>query len=195
MTDTEKRLAARQFAADWRDRGDEKQQTQAFWLSLLRNVCGVAEPEKAIDFEVPVKLDHTSFIDGLIRGTRVFIEQKSADVDLHKGAVQSDGSFLTPFQQARRYAGYLPHDQNPRWIVVCNFRTFEIHDMNRPNDEPEVVALADLERECHRLGFLTDAGDESIKKEMEISLQAGEIVGVLYDTLLKQYYNISPPPA
>ena len=193
MTDTEKKAAARQFAADWQGRGDEKQETQSFWLALLRNVYGVADPEKFIDFEVRVKLDHTSFIDGLIRETRVLIEQKGKDIDLHKGATQSDGSFLNPFQQARRYAGYLPHDQNPRWIVVCNFQTFEIHDMNRPNDEPEIVALADLEKEYHRLQFLVDTGDENIKKEMEISLQAGEIVGVLYDALLKQYKDPTDP--
>ena len=191
MTDTEIKVAAKRFAADWQGRGDEKQETQSFWLALLRNVFGIAEPEKYIDFEVPVKLDHTSFIDGLIRETRVLIEQKGKDIDLHKGATQSDGSFLNPFQQARRYAGYLPHDQNPRWIVVCNFQTFEIHDMNRPNDEPEVVALADLEKEYHRLKFLVDTGDENIKKEMAISLKAGEIVGVLYDALLKQYNDPS----
>ena len=194
MTDREKRTAARQFAADWQDRGDEKQETQAFWLTLLQKVFGVAEPEKYIDFEVPVKLDHTSFIDGLIRDARVLIEQKGRDVGLRKGAKQSDGVSLTPFQQARRYAGYLPHDLNPRWIVVCNFQTFEIHDMNRPNDEPEVVALADLEKEYPRLQFLVDTKDESIKKEMEVSLKAGEIVGVLYDALLKQYNSITPPP-
>ena len=100
---------------------------------------------------------------------------------------------LTPYQQARRYAGYLPHDRNPRWIVVCNFREFHVHDMNRPNDEPEVVALADLEKEYHRLNFLVDTGDENIKKEMEISLQAGEIVGTLYDALLKQYKDPESP--
>ena len=193
MTETEQRLAARQFAAAWAGKGDEKQETQSFWMSLLRNVYGVAEPEKIIDFEVPVKLDHTSFIDGLIRDTRVLIEQKGADVDLHKPGRQSDGSLLTPFQQARRYAGYLPHDQNPRWIVVSNFVSFEIHDMNRPNDEPEVVALAELEREYHRLQFLVDTGDENIKKEMEVSLKAGEIVGVLYDALLRQYKDPAAP--
>ncbi len=194
MSDQERRAAARQFSADWQGRGDEKQETQSFWLALLQKVYGVAEPEKYIDFEVPVKLDHTSFIDGFIRDTRVLIEQKGRDVDLHKGASQSDGSFLTPFQQARRYAGYLPHDRNPRWIVVCNFRTFEIHDMNRPNDEPEVLRLADLEKEYPRLQFLVDTKDEHIQKEMEVSLKAGEIVGVLYDALLKQYNNSTPPP-
>ena len=193
MTDTERRLAARQFARDWAGRGDEKQETQAFWLALLQKVCGVAEPEKYVCFELPVKLSHTSFIDAYIDETRVLIEQKGQDIDLAKGQKQSDGSVLTPYQQARRYAGYLPHNRNPRWIVVCNFQEFHIYDMNRPNDPPERVALADLEKEYSRLRFLTDTGSEQIKREMEISLQAGELVGVLYDALLKQYRDPEAP--
>ena len=187
MTDMEKRAAAKAFAADWKGRGDEKQETQSFWMALLQKVFGVAEPDKYIEFEVRVKLSHTSFIDGLIKSTRVLIEQKGQDIDLRKGYKQSDGSMLTPYQQARRYAGYLPHDQNPRWIIVCNFQEFHIHDMNRPNDAPEVVLLADLEKEYHRLNFLVDMGDENIKREMEISMQAGELVGKLYDAFVKQY--------
>ena len=195
MTDAQRRAAAKQFAADWRGRGDEKQETQAFWLALLQRVYGVEGAEKYISFELPVKLDHTSFIDGYIAETRVLIEQKGQDIDLRKGYRQSDGSMLTPYQQARRYAGYLSHDQNPRWIVVCNFQEFQIHDMNRPNEEPEVLRLEDLEGEAHRLQFLVDTGSEHIKKEMEISLQAGELVGMLYDALLKQYRDPSDPEA
>ena len=187
MTDVEQRLAARQFIQDWIGHGDEKQETQRFWISLLQNVFGVEQATNAIEFEVRVKLDHTSFIDGYIKDTRVLIEQKGADIDLRKGYKQSDGSVLTPFQQARRYAGYLPHDKNPRWIVVCNFKEFHIHDMNRPNDTPEIIRLEDLEKEYPRLQFLVDKGNERIQKEMEISLLAGDLVGKMYDALLKQY--------
>ena len=193
MTDIQQRAAAKKFIEYWKDKGDEKQDTQSFWIDLLRNVYGVEDAEKAIDFEYPVKLDHISFIDGYIKDTRILIEQKSAGINLRQGFRQSDGSVLTPYRQARRYAGYLPHNMNPRWIVVCNFQKFEIHDMNRPNDEPEVVALADLEKEYRRLNFLVDTGDENIKKEMEISLQAGEIVGTLYDALLKKYKDPQSP--
>ena len=187
MTDALQKTAAKQFVKDWTGHGDEKQETQRFWMALLQKVYGVAEPDKAIEFEVRVKLDHTSFIDGYIKDTHVLIEQKGMDIDLRKGYKQSDGSMLTPFQQARRYAGYLPHNMNPRWIVVCNFKEFHIHDMNRPNDTPEVIKLEELETEYSRLQFLVDTGNERIKKEMQISLQAGELVGKLYDALLKQY--------
>lgn len=187
MTDVQQRASAKEFAAYWKNRGDEKQETQRFWIDLLRNVYGVPNPEQSIEFEVPVKLSHTSFIDGYLADTRVLIEQKGADIDLKKGYKQSDGQMLTPYQQARRYAGYLPFNKTPRWIVVCNFQTFEIHDMNFPNGEPEVLMLADLEKDYSRLQFLVDTGSKTIKKEMEVSLQAGELVGVLYDALLKQY--------
>lgn len=187
MADAQQKAAAKQFVKDWTGHGDEKQETQRFWMALLQKVYGVAEPDKAIEFEVRVKLDHTSFIDGYIKDTHVLIEQKGMDIDLKKGYKQSDGSMLTPFQQARRYAGYLPHNMNPRWIVVCNFKEFHIHDMNRPNDTPEIIKLEELETEYHRLQFLVDTGNERIQKEMQISLQAGDLVGKLYDALLKQY--------
>ena len=193
MTDAQQRAAARQFVKDWTGHGDEKQETQRFWIALLQNVFGVEQATNAIEFEVPVKLGHTSFIDGYLKDTNVLIEQKGADIDLRKGYKQSDGSILTPFQQARRYAGYLPHNRNPRWIVVCNFKEFHIHDMNRPNDTPEVIALSELEKEYHRLQFLVDTGNARIQKEMQISLQAGELVGKLYDSLLGQYKNPSNP--
>ena len=194
MTDTEHRLAAKQFAADWQGRGDEKQETQTFWLALLQKVYGVTEPDKFISFEKTVNVDNvktgksnTKFIDGYIGATRVLIEQKGAKNDLNKGELQSDGSLLSPYQQARRYGGYLPVNQQPRWIVVCNFKEFRIHDMNHPNDTPEILLLSDLEKEYARLNFLVNTGDENIRKEMEISLQAGELVGDPYVALLKPY--------
>ena len=186
----QQRQAIKQFIADWTGRGDEKQDAQNFWRQFLQKVFGVEDPEKAISFEYKVKNDQTNttiFIDAYIHDTHVLIEQKSFGVNLKKGYQQSDGSFLSPFQQARRYAGLLPHNMNPRWIVVCNFQEFHIHNMNQPNAEPEIVKLADLEKEYTRLEFLVDVGNENLKKEMEISIKAGEIVGVLYDALYKQY--------
>ena len=199
MTDIERRSAVAKFAADWKGRGDEKQETQRFWIDLLQNVYGVEQPTETIEFEKRVDVVNndgtttTKYIDGYIPATRTLIEQKGMKIDLKKGERQSDGAMLTPFQQGRRYGGFLPNPEQPRWIIVCNFQTFEIHDMNRPNDEPETLALVDLEKEYHRLDFLVDTGKEHIKKEMKISLQAGELVGVLYDALLKQYKDPSDP--
>ena len=75
MTDIDRKKAAKAFSEYWKDRGDEKSDSQSFWLALVRDVLGVREPEKFILFEERVKLDHTSFIDGHIPSTHVLIEQ------------------------------------------------------------------------------------------------------------------------
>ena len=187
MKDTERRTAAKAFSEYWKDRGYEKGESQPFWLSLLREVLGVESPEKFITFEEQVRLDHTSFIDGYISATHVLIEQKGRGKDLRKAIRQSDGSLLTPFQQAQRYSAVLPYSQRPRWIITCNFEEFLVYDMEKPNGEPEQIFVKDLAKEYYRLMFIVDTGDENLKREMEVSIQAGNLVGVLYDEILKQY--------
>ena len=102
MTDAQQKKAAKEFANYWKDKGYEKGESQKFWLSLLQEILGVDQPEKFINFEDQVHLDHTSFIYGYIKSTHVMIEQKSIDKDLRKPIRQSDGQLLTPFQQAKR---------------------------------------------------------------------------------------------
>lgn len=189
MTAAQQQQAAKKFAAYWKDKGYEKGESQSFWLSLLRDVYGVQQPEQFITFEEQVHLDHTSFIDGAIPSTKVLIEQKGLGKDLNKPIKQSDGTMLTPFQQAKRYITELPLSQHPRWVVTCNFAQFYVYDMERPGGEPEIIALANLEKEYYRLQFLADTGSEHLKREMEVSIAAGEIVGLLYDALYKQYAN------
>lgn len=187
--DTEMRAAAKRFADFWRGRGYEKGESQIFWIMLLRDVYGVEHPEEYLTFEEQVKLDHTSFIDVMIKPTHVMIEQKSLDKDLRAPIRQSDGTLLSPFQQAKRYSSELPYSERPRWILTCNFGEFLVYDMEKPNGEPESILLSDLPKEYYRLGFLVDSGSEHIKKETEVSLQAGELIGKLYDEILKQYKN------
>ena len=189
MKDTERRAAAKAFAEYWKDRGYEKGESQPFWLSLLRDVLGVESPEKFITFEEQVRLDHTSFIDGFIPSTHVLIEQKGRGKDLRKPIRQSDGTLLTPFQQAQRYSSVLPYSQRPRWIITCNFDEFLVYDMEKPNGEPEQIFVKDLAKECYRLMFLVDTGDDNVRREMEVSIQAGNLVGVMYDAILKQYHD------
>lgn len=184
-------VKAKAFSEYWSGKGYEKGESQPFWLSLLRDVYEVEHPEQFISFEDQVHLDHTSFIDGNIPSTHVLIEQKGLGKDLRKPIKQSDGSLLTPFQQAQRYSAVLPYSQRPRWIVTCNFEEFLVYDMEKPNGEPEQILLKDLEKEYYRLQFLVDTGDENIKREMEVSIQAGNLVGIMYDEILKQYLDPS----
>lgn len=193
MKDNILQQAARRFADEWVGRGYEKGESQPFWLSLLRDVLGVEHPETVISFEDKVHLDHTSFIDGYIRPTHVLIEQKALGKDLRKPIRQSDGSMLTPFQQAKRYSAELPYNERPRWIVTCNFASFLVYDMENPSGEPEEIRLEDIPTELYRLRFLVDPADAHVHKETEVSLKAGEIVGRLYDAILRQYHDPDAP--
>ena len=176
------------FVRQWTGRGYEKGETHTFWLSFLRDVFGIAEPEKYIYFEVPVKLKHTSFIDAFLPDTKVIIEQKSLSENLSQEKSQSDGSTLTPYEQAQRYGSSLPYSMRPRWIVVCNFAEFLIYDMETLVT-PTKILLTELPDKFHAFDFLIDETKNKLRVELELSLKAGEIVGKLYDALHSQYIN------
>ena len=189
----EQQKQAKAFIERWKDRGNERQDTQSFWLDLLQSVYGIENPSEYIKFEDTVMMDHTSFMDGYIDTTKVLIEQKGANKDLSKAIKQSDGSFLTPFQQAKRYSANLPYSKQPRWIITCNFKEFYVYDMEKPHGEPTVIRLEDLEKEAYRLEFIVGTSNEHLEREMAISMEAGEIVREIYSGLLKQYKNPENP--
>ena len=192
MTEKQQRNAAREFASQWAGRGYEKGESQKFWMQLLSEVYGVEHVASFIEFEDQVMLDSTSFIDGYIPSTKVLIEQKSQGKDLRKAIKQSDGSLLTPFQQAKRYVLGLPLSRHPRWVVVSNFTEFLVYDMEQPNGEPEQILLENLEKEYYRLQFLVNVKSEHISREEEVSMKAGEIIGAIYDAMLVQYGDRDP---
>ena len=192
-TDKQMAASAAEFAERWKGRGNERGESQPFWIDLLTNVFGIATPSNGfIIFEDHHKVDASNYIDGRIPSTRVLIEQKSKDKDLRAPIRQSDGSLLNPFQQARRYVVGLPVSEHPRWIVTCNFSEFLVYDMEQPNGEPEQILLENLGKEYYRLQFLVDAKNEHLSKEMEVSMKAGDIVGKIYEALLEQYGDNSP---
>ena len=187
INDKKRQSAAVAFAEKWQGRGYEKGDTQKFWLELLQNVFGVEDSFSFAVFEDKVMVESTNFMDVYLPSTRVLIEQKSIDKDLGAPIRQSDGAMLNPFQQARKYIVGLPLSLHPRWVVTCNFREFWVYDMEQPNGEAQKIQLANLAKEYYRLQFLVDQKSEHITKEMQVSMQAGEIVGRIYEALLKQY--------
>lgn len=135
----------------------------------------------------------TSYIDGYIETTNVLIEQKGQHRDLNKGIRQSDGSYLTPFQQAQRYSSTLPYSKRPRWIITSNFKEFHIYDMEKLNSDPSIVKLEDLEKDYYRMEILVDKTNTQIEKETQVSIQAGELIGEIYDVLIQQYKDPEDP--
>ncbi len=192
MTRSEQVKAAKKFRDNWSGHGYEKGESQKFWIDLLTSVFGVDDIANFIFFEGQVK-DRiqnkiiTNFIDAYIPSTHVMIEQKSSGKDLREPVRQSDGTLLTPFHQAKKYVSDLPRSQHPKWIVTCNFNEFLVYDMENPNEEPVQVLLENLDKDIYLLNFLVDSKSEKIRREEEISLKAGELVGKLYDALHNEY--------
>ena len=185
--------AAADFAARWEGKGYERGESQLFWADLLTNVYGVENLPGFLRYEEQVAsmVDSTNFIDVHIPSTKVLIEQKSINIDLRKPVKRGDG-YITPFLQAKLYIVNMRQSEHPKWVVTCNFKSFLVYDMDQPNSEPEEILLKDLATEYYRLKFLVDVQSEHISKEMEVSMQAGDIVGKIYEALLKQYDDNSP---
>ena len=112
---------------------------------FLRDLFNIAEPEKYVEFEVTVKLQHTNFIDVFFPDTKVIIEQKSLDKDLEK---------VSAYQQAQNYISGLPLSLHPRWIIISNFAEFLIYDMESLG-EPIKILLSELPEKFHAFSFLS----------------------------------------
>ena len=188
-------VAARRFVETWKGRGYEKGETQSFWYQLLHDIFGIEVPANFIQFELPVHINHTKFIDAYIPSTKVLIEQKELKKDLDVAGKQSDGEKSTPFEQADRYASGLKWSQYPRWIVTCNFRTFRVYDKEQPQAEPLVISLDNLENEYYLLKFLVDDTTHTLTREKQISKEAGELIAELYGLLRNQYVDPNTPHA
>ena len=189
MASNSQKQSARKFVEYWlfNRPGSERSGCQQYWNMLLGEVLGMGDMANSIRYEVPVALsDSTKYLDAWIPSTRVLIEQKSRGIKLD--AIQSGHDDMTPFEQAKFYDDHRPFDEKARWIITCNFDEIWVYDQAQPLNPPEKILLVNLPKEIHRLSFLVN---DEVKKmdhrELEISVQAGKIVGTLYDALLKRY--------
>ena len=193
MTDAQQREAARQFFYKWNGKGREDEDARSFWIDLLENIMGVEHVTDRVDFEKKVvgPDGNTKRIDVYIPETRVIIEQKSLKIALD--APQAGHGGMTPYEQAKMYDNGLPFEEKARWIVTSNFGEIWIYDMNQRRPEPVKLTLADLQSKYHMLDFLVNRQAKKVTEEMQLSLQAGELVGKIYDAFLKQYKRPDDP--
>ncbi|WP_155873702.1 DNA methyltransferase [Corynebacterium rouxii] len=185
---SEKKLAAKLFAEKWENRGNEKSDTHSFWLELLRDVVGMEDVTTNVRFES--RTSQRGYIDVVIQDAKTFIEQKSIDVSLDKADIRQ-GRVVTAFRQALNYANTMPNKLRPDYIITCNFAEFRIHDLNKVNAETDYISftLAELPDQIHLLDFLIDPQKSRAVREEKVSMDAGTLVGKLYDALRDQYLD------
>ena len=165
----EVRARAAAFAEDWKDAAYEKGETQSFYNALF-DVFGVRRRNVARYEAHVAKLDNRSgFIDLFWPGV-LLVEHKSAGRDLNAAYVQ-----------AGEYFDALPQRERPRYILVSDFRTFELHDL----DEREVVAfpLSDLPAHVEAFGFILGVQRRTFRDQDPANIEAAELVGRLHDAL------------
>lgn len=194
ITDTERREGARQFYNKWNGHGKEDEDDRSYWIDILERIMGVENVTDHIEFQKKVIVDgNTKKIDAYIPETKVLIEQKSLGIALDKKGHQSGGIMLTPYEQAKRYNDNLPYDEKARWIVTSNFAEIWIYDMNTSVPTPVKISIMELQTKYSMLDFLINQEKKKVNLEMEVSLRAGDLVGVMYDAFLKQYSNPDDP--
>lgn len=181
----DRKKTAAEFASRWEGRGYEKGETASFWTDFLVNVMGMEHPGDECRFEQRVR--GGGFIDVWLPEQGVLIEQKSSGVNLDRPEVRQ-GREVTPYQQALAYAQQMPLNQQPRWIVVCNFETFRIHDRDKADPEHDYVEvpLARLADDIALFSFFSGKSARSVR-EKQASITAGELIGKLHAALSAQY--------
>lgn len=186
MTDAQQREAARQFYYKWNGKGKEDEDARSYWIDVLINIFGMENVTDRVQFEKKVAGDKSmKRIDVYIPETHVLIEQKSLGIALDK--TQPGHENKTPYEQAKEYDNLLPYDEKARWIITSNFAEIWIYDMAVMKPEPVKITLTDFPAKYHMLDFMINKEVKKVTDEMKISLQAGELVGKLYDAFLKQY--------
>lgn len=189
MTDAEKREAARQLYYKWNGKGREDEDDRSFWWDILTQLLNVSDVTDRVQFQKKVigPDGHTKRIDAYIPETNVLIEQKSLGISLDKPQAGHGG--MTPFEQAKMYDNGLPHSEKAKWIILSNFAEIWIYDMDQKRPEPVKILLEELPGKYAFLDILINKEVKKISREMELSLEAGNLVGKIYDSFLSQYNN------
>ena len=171
----EVRVRAAAFAEDWKDAAYEKGETQSFYNAFFE-IFGVKRRNVARYEAHVAKLDNRSgFIDLFWPGV-LLVEQKSAGRDL-KAA----------FAQAGEYFDALLDRERPRYILVSDFQTFDLYDL----DEREDVSfgLEDLPRYVEAFGFILGVERRTFRDQDPANIEAAELVGRLHDALHETGYQ------
>ena len=171
----EVRVRAAAFADKWREAAYEKGETQSFYNDFFQ-IFGV-ERRTVARYEAHVaKLDdRRGFIDLFWPGVLI-VEQKSAGRDLARA-----------YEQAGDYVDALPENQRPRYVLVSDFQTFELHDLDER--DTAAFALADLHAHVEKFGFILGVQRRTFRDQDPANIKAAELVGLLHDALAASGYQ------
>ena len=163
----EVRIRAARFADEWRDAAYEKGETQSFYNAFFE-IFDVRRRSVARYEEHVRKLDNRSgFIDLFWPGFLI-VEQKSAGRDLGRA-----------YGQAGEYFDSLPERDRPRYILVSDFQSFELRNLDE--GEKTSFSLADLHAHVEAFGFILGVEPRTFRDQDPVNVEASEAMGRLWD--------------
>ncbi len=163
------------FARDWADAGYEKGETQSFYNDFFE-IFGVKRRSVARYEEQVRRLDNSQgFIDLFWPGV-LLVEQKSAGRDLT--AARS---------QAMSYFDALPEHERPRHLLLCDFQTFELLDLDE--GEETRFSLAELPEQAEKFGFVLGIERRTFRDQDPVNVEAAELMARLHDRLRESGYR------
>lgn len=160
---------AARFAEEWRDATYEKGETQSFYNEFF-DVFGIRR-RRVASFEEPVKLlgGKRGFLDLFWKGT-LLVEQKSAGRDLRPAK-----------NQALAYFPGLKDDDLPRYLLLSDFQSFELYDLDEGTERR--FRLADLPKHVEAFGFIMGVQTRSFRDQDPVNLRASALMQKLHDDL------------
>ena len=169
------RARAAKFADEWRDAAHEKRETQSFYNEFF-GLFDVKRRSVARYEEHVRKLDNRSgFIDLFWPGVLI-VEQKSEGRDLTRAK-----------GQAGEYFDALPERDRPRYILVSDFQTFELHDLDER--KKDAFALADLPAHIEKFSFILGVQRRTFRDQDPVNVKASQSMGRLHDALEASGYR------
>ena len=169
------RARGARFADEWRDAAYEKGETQSFYNAFFE-IFGVRRRSVARYEEHVKKLDNRSgFIDLFWPGVLI-VEQKSEGRDLE-----------VAYGQAGEYFDSLPERDRPRYILVSDFQSFELHDLDE--GEQTSFALVDLPSHVEAFGFILGVQRRIFRDQDPVNVEASASMGRLHDALEASGYS------
>ncbi len=152
------RTRASKFVREWADAAYEKGETQSFYNEFFE-IFGVRRRSVARYEEHVKKLDNRSgFIDLFWPGILI-VEQKSEGRDLE-----------VAYGQAGEYFDSLPERDRPRYILVSDFQSFELHDLDE--GEQTSFALVDLPSHVEAFGFILGVQRRIFRDQDPVNVEA-----------------------
>ncbi|MEW6646654.1 MAG: DNA methyltransferase [Pseudomonadota bacterium] len=166
------------FSKHWADAGNEDAEAKPFLIAFFE-IFGITN-KRVASFEHAVKKHGggSGYVDLFWPGI-LLVEMKSRGRNLDRA-----------YTQAMDYFPGIAERDLPRYVLVCDFARFRLHDLS--DGSVHEFPLAELYKNVRLFGFIAGYQTQVIKPQDPINIKAAERMGRLHDQLKAIGYDGRP---